>query len=70
MKKIKNIILFLIVLQSILALSKITVQADGVGQWAPDARVPGYLDDTFTPFLVADQDKTVHACYIFPIPAQ
>jgi len=29
--------------------------------WAPDKRVPGYLDDTFTPFLVADRNRTVHA---------
>jgi hypothetical protein len=29
--------------------------------WAPDARVPGYLDDTFTPFLLADRNRTVHA---------
>lgn len=31
------------------------------GTWAPDARVPGYLDDTFTPYLVADQNHAVHA---------
>ena len=36
-------------------------QAVGAGGWAPDQQVPGYLDDTFTPFLVADQNKTVHA---------
>lgn len=29
--------------------------------WAPDQRVPGYLDDTFTPFLLADHNRTVHA---------
>jgi hypothetical protein len=29
--------------------------------WTPDARVPGYLDDTFTPFLLADRNRTVHA---------
>jgi len=61
MKIIKNISLFLIVFQITLGLGKITAQADGIGQWAPDARVPGYLDDTFTPFLVVDQDKTIHA---------
>jgi len=36
-------------------------QAVGSGSWSPDQRIPGYLDDTFTPFLVADQNKTVHA---------
>ena len=29
--------------------------------WAPDEKVPGYLDDTFPPFLIADQNRTVHA---------
>jgi hypothetical protein len=29
--------------------------------WAPDEKVPGYLDDTFTPFLLADRNRTVHA---------
>jgi len=36
------------------------VLAQNAGGWAPDERVPGYLDDTFTPFLVADQNRTVH----------
>ena len=35
--------------------------ARGDYTWSPDARVPGYLDDTFTPFLLADQNRTVHA---------
>ena len=34
---------------------------DLAGGWAPDERVPGYLDETFTPVLVADQNRTVHA---------
>jgi len=29
--------------------------------WSPDAKVPGYLDDTFTPFLLADHNRTIHA---------
>lgn len=29
--------------------------------WSPDEKVSGYLDDTFTPFLLADQNRTVHA---------
>ena len=29
--------------------------------WSPDENVPGYLDDTFTPFLLADRNRTVHA---------
>ena len=34
--------------------------SNGYG-WSPDERVPGYLDDTFTPFLLADRNRTVHA---------
>ena len=34
---------------------------DPTGGWMPDDRVPGYLDETFTPVLVADQHHTVHA---------
>lgn len=30
-------------------------------QWAPQAQIPGYADDTVPPFMVADQNKTVHA---------
>lgn len=36
-------------------------EAGHAGGWAPDARVPGYLDDTYPPVLVADRDRTVHA---------
>lgn len=37
------------------------VFAQTSGQWSPDERVPGYLDETFTPYLLADQNRTVHA---------
>jgi len=37
------------------------VKAQKINQWMPDERVPGYLDGTFTPFLLADQNRTVHA---------
>ena len=30
-------------------------------RWQPLQRVPGYLDDTFPPVMIADQNKTVHA---------
>ncbi|MCK6538960.1 MAG: glycoside hydrolase [Anaerolineales bacterium] len=29
--------------------------------WSPDEKVPGYLDDTFTPFVLADRNRTIHA---------
>lgn len=61
MKKIKNISLLLIVLLVSMGVSPVVVNANGTGGWSSDARVPGYLDDTFTPFLVADQNRTVHA---------
>ena len=35
--------------------------AQQINQWMPDERVPGYLDDTFTPYLLADHNQTVYA---------
>jgi len=35
--------------------------AQQTGGWEPDRKVPGYSHDTFTPVLVADQNRTVHA---------
>jgi hypothetical protein len=35
--------------------------AQQLPQWLPLERVPDYLDDTFTPYLLADQNRTVHA---------
>ena len=61
MKKTINLSLFLIVSLIVVGFKNTAVKADTTGQWAPDARVPGYLDDTFTPFLVADRNRTVHA---------
>lgn len=61
MKRFIYINLFLIVFQVAFGLNTITVKADVTRQWTPDARVPGYLDDTFTPFLVADRNRSVHA---------
>ena len=37
------------------------VQAQPMPRWAPDQKVPGYLNDTFTPLLIADRNRTVHA---------
>ena len=42
-------------------INNINVSAQQQFRWTPDERVPGYLDDTFTPYLFADQDRTVHA---------
>lgn len=36
------------------------VLAQNPNQWQPDERVPGYLDNTFTPYMVVDQNRTVH----------
>lgn len=29
-------------------------------QWQSDERIPGYLDNTLTPYMVGDQNRTVH----------
>lgn len=46
----------------VLTLFGTTMQASAQNQaqWQPDQRVPGYLDNTFTPYMVADQNRTVH----------
>jgi hypothetical protein len=37
------------------------VEAKTESPWKPNERVPGYADETYTPFIVADQDHYVHA---------
>lgn len=61
MKKIIYLSLFLVVFQVVFGLNYTVVKADVANLWSPDARVPGYFDDTFTPFLVIDSYQTVHA---------
>ena len=61
MKKIKNVSLFLVIFQLVVGLNYTVAKADEAGLWSHDAPVPGYFDDTFTPFLVLDRDQTVHA---------
>jgi len=46
---------------SFAGLNSNSVYANRGNGWSPDTRIPGYLDDTFTPFLLADQNQTVHA---------
>lgn len=62
MKKHSPIILFGVLgAWFIIALSNVSVSAQGANEWNPLQRVPGYLDDTLPPYLVVDQNKTVHA---------
>lgn len=51
---------FIIILLVILGLNSVTVAAQQPIQWVHDQQVPDYLDDTFTPYLLADQNHTVH----------
>ena len=41
--------------------SIVAVEAQGPRSWSPVDQVPGYLNDTLTPYLLADQNQTVHA---------
>ena len=58
-----KIILFSLLAVFAITFSRVSIPAHAqpAYQWTPDRKVPGYLDDTFTPFLVADQNRTVHA---------
>jgi len=61
MKK-RSLAVFFVALAYFIVGSNVGIaQAGGTTGWATDERVPGYLDDTFTPFLLADQNRTVHA---------
>lgn len=42
-------------------LGPLPASASPASTWSPDEKVPGYLDDTYTPFLIADRNRTVHA---------
>lgn len=49
------------VLLMTVAMGNLTVAAQEPPQWSLHERVPGYLDDTLPPYLVADRNRTVHA---------
>jgi hypothetical protein len=53
------------VLVSILAILSLTNSFStiwqGLPQWSPPERVPGFVNDTWPPLLIADQNRTVHA---------
>ena len=59
MKLISSILI--VVFMAVVIGVSFPVQAQPGHQWVADRRVPGYLDDTFTPYLLADQNRTVHA---------
>lgn len=63
MKRISRLFLALGAVFAVLfsGLSLQPVNAGKSYSWSPDEKVPGYLDDTFTPFLLADRNRTVHA---------
>jgi hypothetical protein len=63
MKRISRLFLVLGAVFTILfsGLSHQPVDAGKSYGWSPDEKVPGYLDDTLTPFLLADRTRTVHA---------
>ncbi len=60
-RKFLNIIQMVVLCAMLLAFPHATVGAQGESPWMPDQRVPGYLDDTYTPILLADDNGTVHA---------
>ncbi|MFN8385345.1 MAG: sialidase family protein [Anaerolineales bacterium] len=56
-----DIIAVIIIAMMALAPPQAKVNAQGESPWAPDQRIPGYVDDTYTPVLVADNNGMVHA---------
>jgi hypothetical protein len=50
-----------VVLFSVTKLNMPVVGAQRPTQWPPQQRIPGYNDDAEPPYLIADQNRTVHA---------
>lgn len=57
----RKILFSLLISTFLLVATTYTVPAQEIADWTNFERVPGYLDNTFPPYLVADQNKTVHA---------
>lgn len=51
----------LLICGALIARPVTNVAAQNESPWKPDQRIPGYRDDTYTPFLLADQNGYVHA---------
>jgi len=60
-KHVLHLIGFTVILLAAIEASRFSIAAQGPYQWSPDQQVLGYLDDTFTPYMIADQNRTVHA---------
>ena len=54
------------VLLATLEASRPAVAGQSANQWSPRQRIPGIQDDAFTPYLVADRNRTVHAFHSQP----
>ena len=59
-RRLGGLVGFLIVL-SLGLQTPAQVEAKTESPWKPNERVPGYADETYTPFIVADRDHYVHA---------
>ncbi|NWG07476.1 MAG: hypothetical protein HXY35_12405 [Chloroflexi bacterium] len=61
-RKIIHGVLAILLAGILFATSRVPfVTAEKSSGWTPNQRVPGYFSDTFTPYLLADQNRTVHA---------
>jgi hypothetical protein len=57
-----NLFLLALLLFALVSVtSGFTLAQDSTSQWSAYQRVPGYSNDTLPPFLIADQNNTVHA---------
>ena len=60
-KSTLNIFLLSLLLSALVASTSGFSLAQGTNQWSSYQRVPGYSNDTLPPYLIADQNNTVHA---------
>jgi len=53
--------IYSLLLLGILCCPAQPVAAQSILRWSPQQQIPGYFDKTLPPYLVADQNRTVHA---------
>jgi hypothetical protein len=58
---------FLIILLGLTIVGNGSVAAQALNQWSPRQRIPGSHNEARTPYLVADQNQTVHAFHSQPV---
>jgi len=60
-QKFQGLLLLATLLLSLMVNSVPVIAQSKIIRWSPPQRIPGYFDRTLPPYLIADQNRTVHA---------